>query len=389
MIGTALSKNDLAAWRGLLARPGGSSLVASIFLYVTSALIIPLASNESLALLFIVGCAVFYYKQTHTVGSLILPAIPAMILFSISGSMMLPAIFFALVFGACSGVILLLFVKKPVHSLLFLLLPPAAVLHAWLLGVTPLVALTALLPLPVALVAGLALRRCTAFTPAVLSLSLTVGGSMLLVLTVGLAANGLLNLSFLQGFADTLADALIAALNEASALYAEAGVTIEISESAIRHLLAGLINLSPAILAICAMVTAYFIWRILSVLLVTLGILPRLPRFLVLPTMSVTAASLFILAYIVTLFANLNGATPAGTVAQNLALILEPGLALVGVGSLFGQQASRSCLTLICLIFLVYLVWSNPASALALAAFLGAIQVLMGFFQSLKNKGDT
>ena len=212
---------------------------------------------------------------------------------------------------------------------------------------------------------------------------------MLLVLTVGLAANGLLNLSFLQGFADTLADALIAALNEASALYAEAGVTIEISESAIRHLLAGLINLSPAILAICAMVTAYFIWRILSVLLVTFGILPRLPRFLVLPTMSVTAASLFILAYIVALFANLNGATPAGTVAQNLALILEPGLALVGVGSLFGQQASRSCLTLICLIFLVYLVWSNPASALALAAFLGAIQVLMGFFQSLKNKGDT
>jgi hypothetical protein len=291
---------------------------------------------------------------------MILPAIPVMLLFTASGSFALPAAFVAIVFGSCGGVLLLLSAKTAKEKAALALLPSVAYGAALLLGASPLAALAVLLPLPCAVVAAAAVRRCMAFTPAVLALSLAVGGGLLAVLLVSLALNGLLDLSLLPSFLDTVGDALIATIDEVVALYAETGITVEISETAIRNLLASFVNLSPALFALCAMVTAYFIWRTLAIWLVSFGVLPRLPRLLVAPTMSVTAAALFLLSYLVALIANAETATPVGAVAQNLALILEPGLAMVGVGTLLYRRESRSCLSLVALAVLVYLVWSNP-----------------------------
>ena len=386
MNGTALNKTDLAAWRSLLARPDASALLVAATLYLVSSLILPLATNESLCLLFVVACAAFYYMQTRTISSLILPAIPAMLLFTLGGSMMLPAAFFAIVFGGTSGAMLLLSARTVRHDAVLVLLPVAAYTGAILLGASPAVACLALFPLPVAVVAALAVRRCTAFTSAVAILSGVIGAGLLAALLIPLAINGLLDVSLLPAFVDTLGDTLIAMLEEATALYAEAGVTIEISEMAIRNLLSELINLSPAILALVAMVTAYFTWRILCVLLTSFGMLPRLPRIMVIPTMSVIAACLFLIAYLTALVANAEAVTPVGAVALNLSLILEPGLALVGVGNLLRRDAPRSCFSLLALVLLVYLVWSNPATALALAAFFGALHVLLLAYQNTKNR---
>lgn len=389
MNGTALTKTDLAAWQSLLARPDGSSLLIAALFYLASSLMIPHAATGSAALIFLFVCAAFYYMQTRRLAAMILPAIPVMVLFTASGTLALPAAFVAIVFGSCGGAILLLGAKTAKEKAPLALLPLSAYGAAVLLGASPLVALLALLPLPCAVVGAVAVRRCTAFTSAVLALSLAIGGGLLAALLTSLAVNGLLDLSLLPSFIDAVGDTLIATLDEAIALYAEAGVTIELSETAIRNLLASLVNLSPAIFALCAMITAYFIWRTLAIWLVSFGVLPRLPRLLVLPTMSVTAAVLFLLATLVAFIADAKTATPVGAVAQNLALILEPGLALVGVGSLLFRRATRSCLSLVALAVLVYLVWSNPAAALALAAFYGALLVLFDFFQTLKNKGDT
>ncbi len=386
MNGTALSKTDLAAWRSLLARPEGSSLLVAAMLYLVSSLVLPLAANESLSLLFVLVCAVFFYMQTRTLASLILPAIPAMLLFTVGGSMMLPAAFFAIVFGGATGAMLLLSVRNVRRDAPLALLPVAAYVAAVLLGASPAVACLALLPLPVAAVAAFAVRRCTGFTPAVAMLAGVIGAGLLAALLISLGANGLLDVSLLPTFVDALGDELIALLEEAKALYAEAGVTMEISETAIRNLLAELINLSPALLALCAMITAYFTWRTLAVLLVSFGVLPRLPRILVAPTMSAIAAGLFLVTSLISLVANAETATPPGAVAQNLALILEPGLALVGVGNLLRRDRPRSCLALLALIILVYLVWSNPAMALAAAAFLGAVHVLLLAYQNAKNQ---
>ncbi|MBR2010460.1 MAG: hypothetical protein IKA06_01760 [Clostridia bacterium] len=388
MNGTVLNKTDLAAWRSLIARPNATRLLAAAVLYLISSLIIPFAANETASLLFVAVLALFFYMQTRTLASLIAPAIPAMLLFSVSGSMMLPAAFFAIVFGGACGAMLLLSAKAPGDSVLALL-PIGAYFAALLLGATPLAALLTLLPLPVALIAMLGVRRCIPFTSIIIALTAMIGVGLLTAAGIALASVNLLDVSLLPSVLDSLGDELIATLDEAKALYAEAGITMEISETAIRNLLAELINLSPAIFIITCMVTAFFTWRTLAVLLVSFGALPRLPRILVTPTMSVVSAILFILASLAAWIANAETATPFGAVVQNLALILEPGLALVGLGQLLRRNAPRSCSSILALIVLVYLVWVNPATALAAAALYGAIHVLILSYQYAKNsKGE-
>lgn len=389
MNGAALNKADLAAWRSLLTRPDATRLLAAAVYYLASALVIPFVTNESLALLFVAACAVFFYMQTRTLISLLAPAIPALLLFGVSGSMMLPAAFFAIVFGGACGAMLLLAAKSPVRDAVLVLLPLGAYLAAYLLRGDPINALLTLLPLPVALVATFAVRRCAPFAGAVAALTAAVAAGLLLAGGVTLALMDLLDVSLLPDFIGALGDALIAALEEGRAMYADMGVTIEISEVTIRNMLSELVNLSPAIFTVIAMVTAYFTWRTLMVLLVSFGVLPRLPRLMLTPAVSATAAILFLISYFVALIANAEAATPTGAVGQNLALILEPGLALVGLGQLLRRDAPRSCLSVLLLMALVYLVWVSPATALAAAAFLGAIHTLIAAYHHTKSsKGE-
>ena len=386
MNGTVPNKSDLAAWRGLIARPDATRLLAAAVLYLFSSLVIPFCTSEGLALLFVVVCAGFFYIQTRTMISLVAPALPAIFLFSISGSMMLPAAFFAIVFGGACGAMLLISAKDPFRDTVLVLLPAAAYLAAFLLRGDAANALLTLLPLPVAIAAALLVRRCVSFTASVATLTATVGAGLLLAGGVTLAIFGVLDVTLIPVFLEALADGLTELLHENAALYAEAGIAFEISELDIRNMLAMLTNLSPALFVLTAMVTAYFTWRTLCVLLVSFGALPRMPRLLVTPTMSVTAAVLFLIAQLIALVANAETATPTGAVAQNLALILEPGLALLGTRQLLGRDTPRSCLSLLLLIAIIYLFFTNPAAALAIAALVGAVHVIISALHSAKNK---
>lgn len=389
MNGNALTKTDLAAWRSLIARPDATNLLVAAALYLCSSLVIPFVGNDTLSLFFVAACALFYYAQTRTVSSLIAPAIPAMLLFSFSGTMMLPAAFFALVFGGATGAMLLISANRKPRDAVLLLLPAAAFAAALLLGATPGAAALTLLPLPIAIAAMLGIHYCLPFTKAVASITAVIAALLLLTGGIALAAADLLSVAYLAPFLEALGDEVIATMEESAALYAEMGITLRISETAVRNTIAALTNLSPAIFTVLCMVIAYFTWRTLSVMMISFGALPRMPRALGTPTMSVIAAGLFIVAYLVALIADLKTATLTGAVAQNLALILEPGLAAVGAGALFGKRAQRSCLSVILLAGLVYLVWASPATALAAVAFCGAVHVLIKAYQhAKKDKGE-
>ncbi len=386
MNGTIPKKADLAAWLSLIARPDATKLLAAAVLYLFSSLVIPFCASEGLALLFVVVCACFFYMQTRTLASLIAPALPAIFLFSLSGSMMLPAAFFAIVFGGACGAMLLISAGDPRRDTVLILLPAAAYLVAFLLRGDAINALLTLLPLPVAIVAALLVRHCTSFTASVATLTATVAAGLLVAGGVTLAIFGILDVALLPSFLEALTDGFMALLHENAALYAEAGIEFEISELDIRNMLAMLTNLSPALFILTAMMTAYFTWRTLSVLLVSFGALPRVPRLLATPTMSVTAAALFLIAQLIALIGNAETATPTGAVAQNLALILEPGLVLLGTRQLLGRDTPRSCLSLLLLIAIAYLFFSNPATALAVTALVGAVHVLICAFHNAKNK---
>ena len=386
MTGTASKRPELAAWQSLIARPDATRLLAAAALYLLSATVIPFVTNESVALLFTLICACFFYTQTRTLISLVAPAVPAFLLFSVSGTMLLPAAFFAIVFGGACGAILLIGAKDPKRDVILILLPVAAFLAAFFLRGDAVNALLTLLPLPVAIAAALAVRRCTPFTASVAALTATVAAGLLVAGGVTLFLFDMLDLALLPAFLEALANGLIDLLHENAALYAEAGLTLEITPTDIRNMLAELTNLAPALFTLTAMVTAYFTWRTLSVLLVSFGALPRMPRLLVTPTMSVTAALIFLIAQLTTLVANAETATVAGAVAQNLTLILAPGLALVGARQLTRRDQPRSCLSVLLLFAIVYLVFSSPAAALAVTALLGAVHVLIDAFGNAKNK---
>ena len=104
-------------------------------------------------------------------------------------------------------------------------------------------------------------------------------------------------------------------------------------------------------------------------------ILPRMPLRLAGLTVSPYAAAVFAVSYFASMIANGNGVTVFGMLCENLSLLLEPALALVGFISLAPRRGG-SCLTQALALGLIALLFIDLGSGLALAAFLGAFRIL-------------
>ena len=387
MNGTVLNKTELAAWRSLLARPDGKKLLLSAGIYLLAALIIPLSGSTELCGLFIAACVAFLLTATHSFSTLLAVAIPALLLFTLSGSMLPAALLFAIVFGGATGAVLILSARNVREALPLIGLPVLAYLAAWLISGHPLIALLTAVPMPLALVGALVVRRCKPFSPAVAAIAVAVAAVAVSVSVIALAAIAPEYLNFfrhLPELAALLQKEMLAVITEMAELYPEMGLTAIFTPTMLHNMIALAINLSPGIFAIFAIVAAYLVWRILCALLVALGMLPRLPRVFVTPMMSVVSAVLFILAFLVALFAN-SAYTLVGAVAENCALVLTPGFSLIGFGSLLGRHTQRSCLSVLLLIGMAYLIFNNPPLAFTIAALYGAIQSLLLAHANAKN----
>lgn len=377
MNGATTKKTEYAAWRGLFSQPDTEQLCVAAAIFTASALIIPLSVNETLAMLFVAVCAFFYYLQTRTLTSLFLPALPTIILFSLGGSMLLPAAFFGIVFGGACGAILIVSVKDKKFYWLLSLLPIVAYLIAFAVKGDPINALLTLIPLPVAIVAALVLLYAKPFVEAHIALTGVIAAALLAALIVTMAMLGILYPGFLADLIKILGEELAAIINEASAAYAEAGMTIPFSEIDLKNTIAMVINLSPALFLVLSMITAYFTNLVMHKLLIGFGVLPRLPQRLTVPIVSLFAAILFIFAYLVSLFGSTGGATVVGVVASNVSLILEPCLAYLGFLLLFHRRESRSCLSLLFLFMMIGTLWLDPSLCITLASFYGAANVII------------
>ena len=377
MNGAPLKKTEYAAWRGLFTQPDTEKLCVAAAIYLASALILPFCANETLAMLFVATCAFFYYLQTRTLTSLFLPAVPALLLFSFGGSMMLPAAFFGIVFGGACGAMLIISVKNKKFYLLSALLPIAAYLITFAVKRDPLNALLTLIPLSVAVAAALSLLYAKPFVESHMILTGVIAAALLVAAAATLAVLGLLYKDFLADLIELLNKELLLAVKNASALYAEAGIAFSIDEVDLKNTIAMTVNLSPAIFLVLSMITSYFTNLTLHKMLLGFGVLPRLPQRLVAPIVSVFAAVLFLLAYLVSLLAGTQEATVVGVVASNIALILEPCLAYLGVLLLFHRQGQRSCLSSLFTFAMILLILVDPTICVVLAAFYGAANVLI------------
>jgi|GEM_PF-1639256 len=385
------------AWKGSLRAPatGQTALVAAIFFL--SCLALPLSDVWLISRLFPVVCIVYCYLLLHRLRSLLYYALPAFAVYLLSAyiptlqdPMTLVSAFLAILVGGSCGAFLLAHGSTR-RLILPLLLPLLAYAPAALLSRDPLQGLLVLLPLTVAVAAAFCLRRLTdrptstAVIAATLAISLAVAAVITLAAMHALEGNSLSALAEQMriGIVNRLVEEqqlqreLMATIKEQSPqLYEAAMELLSISEEEFYNTAVVAVNMAPGIFfAVCA-ATAFFLWRLLLQQMAVYQTAPHLPLPLVGFSVSRTGAVLFAICGVIALFSGEQ--TVFNTVCLNLALILAPGLALIGYTSLFTDR--RSCLSLLLAIGLVILTFRNLLGGIMVAAFLGSIHVLFARF---------
>ena len=192
-------------------------------------------------------------------------------------------------------------------------------------------------------------------------------------------------------FADAVRAAVANAFAQMAELYQAAEISLPFTDADIEAFASLLINILPGLLIALASITCYLIWRTILCLLVVWQSLPRLPRRIAVLDISTTCAILFVVVAILSMIAS-SGSSPTlfGAICQNLMLILEPALVLVGFQTLIGgRDRQRSCLSFLLLFGVAFVFFSNPLSGVELLAFVGAFRVVAArFFPPPDKKGE-
>lgn len=391
-----LPRTERARWRDMLSSPERSHLLVAALMALLSALALPLCNNSTVATVYLVVVAVFLFRLTQSLFSVLIYAAPALLLSMFSTflpgaaaqPLVLPAAFLALLIGGACGAFLFLHSRDLFgRRCLMLALPVVAYALAALITSDPIRALLSLLPLALAAVFALCLYFYIAHTDAVV-----IGtGVLLLLLSLtgigALAYFGMLDGNPLTVFTDAVRGAINAGFAEMFELYAEAGIEMPLSDELVTLFADALINMLPALFIVACTVLCYLAWRTLLCLLIAWRTLPRLPQRIAALNVNLSTAIVFALTYVLALIGNSEAITLFGTVCQNLSLILEPVLALVGFHMLFGggRNKKRSCLTTLLIFAVIFLLFNSILSALDLLAFVGAFNVVAARFFARKD----
>lgn len=376
-----------SAWKDLLTAPNQSQLALTAAVFFLSCLILPFSDHETAAAVYMLGAAVFYYMLNRTLRSLLYYALPALFLYGLSAflpmvtsPLILPCAFLALVLGGSSGAFLLTHFHDPRKHSYLLLLPIAAYGLTAAISGSPSRALLVLLPTLAAVCAAICMLKCVARTDAIVVIAATLALSTVAAGLVTMLVLDLPGGNPLTATADATRSAVIGFFRQMEALYAESGLSLELSDTYVSNLAITFVNISPALFLCVCSITAFLIWHSLLTLLLAYRSVPRLPLHMLGFSMSKLSACVFLAALVVSLFANYRTATVVGVICQNLYLTLMPGLALIGTASLFARSPSASCLNRIIAFGLIFLMLYNPVTALTLAACFGAVNVLAARF---------
>ena len=394
---TAQPRKERENWREVLSLPERPHAIVAALVFFFACLVLPLSADVAgAAALFIIVCLVLCYTLVRSVRALLWYLVPLFLLYSVSAMLpapatpfTLPASFLAIVFGGACGAFLLIHYHDLRKYPYLIALPVAAYLAAALLTGDWVRACLALLPLAMAIVTALCALLYLSHNDSLLAIAGVLAATLAVAGIVTLGVTGNLGTNPLTFMADALRTGVFDLFAEQRALYAELGISeLMMTDVDIANIAAMLVNLLPGLFAVACTVTAFLIWRTLMCLLLCFRSVPRLPRRMAAFSMSVASALVFLAALFISLLANGETVTLGGVVAQNVTLVLEPGLALVGFASLF-QQPRRSCFSHLLSIGLIFILLTNPATGLSLAAFLGAFHIVSArFFPSPQDKGE-
>lgn len=386
---------DLASFRDMISIPDARGLVGLTLLFLLSLVVIPLAGEESLSLIYVAAAAAVLYLLSGSIAYVIGMLLPAGLLYLLTQSLALPALFTALLLGSACGAVLLLSCKEKRYYFLWCLTPVLAFGASFLISGDLLASLLALLPLPLAICGFLLVRTYTRQTTAIATLAAVLCTLLIAVGLLAMLIAGLLTDNPLVILGDALRGSLTAALQNAlaemRAIYAEAGLQVDLAftDELAAEAVSLLVNLLPGLFISLSVVVCFFIWRTTLNLVANLKMLPRIPLRMAVLEFSPVTAIVYILAFIVELFGNGADITFAGTVATNFTLILAPALLPLGFASVSPRRSERrSCLSTLLFFGLIMAIVSTPLTGITLAALLGAINVLLANFLPHRKNPD-
>lgn len=389
----ALTKEDRMAWRDILGIPNEKTTALAIIFAAVQMAVIPFAENAQFAVPYLLLSFGFYYLLTRSLFAVAGIAIPAFFLYSMSEAYLgngftYTVVFLAVLFGgALGGYVLLHFHSKPAH-LCLLAIPALTWGLTFLVTSDPMRGLLTLLPLPLAAVFAFFMTRCMRCTEATVAGAAALALTLALALLLTLAATGRLHGNALATLAEEWRAGISATLSDLRAAYEKAGIAYTITDVSIANAATMMVNLIPSLFLIVCSAVSFLTYRVFVHTVVCFDEMRRMPRRVLEFTVSPTTAILFLGAFLLSLLVGNGHDSFFSVILQNLYLVLEPGLILIGFSALFGRGAARSCLSVFILFGLLFILFTNPGTGLTLAAFYGALSILVTrFFPSPDEKG--
>lgn len=261
-----------------------------------------------------------------------------------------------------------------------------------------LLALTSTVFLPTAIALYLSFEKKMHRVNAVCAISVTLGISLTLLFLVWLyTKEGSISLSVLRNFFDTLREGLTTSISNA---LVQASAQLEATISATDALalttsaLALVFNLFPAIATILLFVISYVTHSLyVSIVAHTVDDNNEIMHAISFK-MSVTSAILFLVAYFGALILDYEGLSLYATAAQNIYLMLFPGLSLITFGFIghLSKSKGASCLTSFIyfaifglILFVPGIAASIAGGVISISAFVGAVLVIIS---AVKNRSN-
>ena len=269
---------------------------------------------------------------------------------------------------------------------------------AYVLTESLLLCLASIVFLPVSLALYLSFEKKMQRVGAVCAMSTTLGiAIILLFLAFIYKTEGAVSFDILRSFFDALKSELIVTVTNALVLASEqleAGIStpdaLEITTSAVTLIF----NLLPAVLTVLLFIVSYVTHSLyISVISHTVDDNKEIIHAISFK-MSVTSAILFLVAFFVALILDYEGEGMYAAAAQNIYMMLFPGLSLITFG-FFGSLTKKkgaSCLTSLIYFAIFGLVLFIPriaaeiaAAVISISAFVGAVLVIISAIKSKTN----
>lgn len=391
---TPLRREERSEWRGMLAPVENTRVLAAVLMFVFSSLTLVFCQSMTVASIFLLYAVFFYYTLSRSISSLLLLALPGVFLMPISAycagisyALALPAAYAALLLGSvCGAFAILQLYRSKRQCVLLALLPIALYIVSYFVCGSARLSLLVLLPSAAAVVLALCVLYCRPLTPSVLTVTAALAVLALATILISMHAYGTLTGDPVRAMVELLRLGVQRIFDTAIKMNAAEGMALPITDTDVRNLAAVLGNLAPALFLVCCMLLAHAMWRMLMRMMLEWQMLPRMPVRLAVLTISPVAAMVFAAAFLLSLLLNTEELTPFGMLCENLSLLLEPPLVLVGFSSLSPRRAT-SCLSQALAVGLILLLLVNLSLGLSLAACLGAFYILWSHFAP-RDKGE-